>query len=230
MSDSSKPPWTTACQSSPSLTISGVCPSSCPLNQWCHPAISSFVTLFPFCLPSFSASGLFQWVNCLHQVAKVLELRCKQSYMITATVLNNKAPTGFPPPPLSHPLSPLHSGHVSLLFWTPQSLSSQAFAVDASSACKLLPLYLHLCPFLSSSRCFNVIFTERSFPHNSLPLLAGPMPAPIFLIKMISTWHMLELSKFSYSLFLWPKTWVSYLFYSWLYLSSGPGGEASYWA
>ena len=29
-----------------------VCPSSCPLNQWCHPASSS-VTLFSFCLQSY---------------------------------------------------------------------------------------------------------------------------------------------------------------------------------
>ena len=32
-----------------------VCPSSCPLNRWCHPTILSFVVLF--CLQSFPASG-----------------------------------------------------------------------------------------------------------------------------------------------------------------------------
>ena len=37
---------------SPSL---GVCPS--PLNQWCHPTISSSVALFSFCLQSFPTSG-----------------------------------------------------------------------------------------------------------------------------------------------------------------------------
>ena len=39
-----------------------VCPSLCPLNQWCHPTISSSVTpFFPFfpCLQSFPASGSF---------------------------------------------------------------------------------------------------------------------------------------------------------------------------
>ena len=40
---------------SPSL---GVCPSSCLLNQWCRPIISSSVALF-FCLQSFPASGSF---------------------------------------------------------------------------------------------------------------------------------------------------------------------------
>ena len=36
-----------------------VCPSSCPLHQWCHPAISSFDILFSFCPKSFPASGTF---------------------------------------------------------------------------------------------------------------------------------------------------------------------------
>ena len=31
----------------------GVCPSSCPLHWWCHPTISSSVTLSSFCLQSF---------------------------------------------------------------------------------------------------------------------------------------------------------------------------------
>ena len=31
-------------------STSGVCPSSCPLNRWCHPTISSSVALFSFCL------------------------------------------------------------------------------------------------------------------------------------------------------------------------------------
>ena len=35
----------------------GVCPSSCSLPQWCHPAISSSVALFSFCPQSFPASG-----------------------------------------------------------------------------------------------------------------------------------------------------------------------------
>ena len=36
-----------------------VCPSSYPLHQWCHPAISSSNALFSFCLQSFPASGNF---------------------------------------------------------------------------------------------------------------------------------------------------------------------------
>ena len=36
-----------------------LCSSSCPLNQWCHPIISSSVTFFSFCFWSFPASGSF---------------------------------------------------------------------------------------------------------------------------------------------------------------------------
>ena len=36
-----------------------MCPSSCPLSRWYHTTISSSVTLFSFCLLSFSESGSF---------------------------------------------------------------------------------------------------------------------------------------------------------------------------
>ena len=35
------------------------CSNSCPLSQWCHPAISSSVVPFSSCLQSFPTSGLF---------------------------------------------------------------------------------------------------------------------------------------------------------------------------
>ena len=41
---------------SPSLEV---CPSSCPLHWWCHPAISSSDMLFSFWPQSFPASGTF---------------------------------------------------------------------------------------------------------------------------------------------------------------------------
>ena len=37
----------------------GACPSSYPLHEWCHPTISSSVTLFSVYLPSLPASGSF---------------------------------------------------------------------------------------------------------------------------------------------------------------------------
>ena len=42
----------------PSLSC-GVCSNSCPLNQWCHPTISSSVTLFSTCPQSLLASWSF---------------------------------------------------------------------------------------------------------------------------------------------------------------------------
>ena len=38
----------------------GVHPNSCPLNQWCHPTISSSVIPFSSCPQSVPASGSFQ--------------------------------------------------------------------------------------------------------------------------------------------------------------------------
>ena len=45
--------------STPGLPLRYQLPSWCPLHQWCHPTISSSVTLFAFCPQSFPASGSF---------------------------------------------------------------------------------------------------------------------------------------------------------------------------
>ena len=60
-------------------------PNSCPLSQWCHPTILSFVVPFFFCLQSFPASGLFFFFFPFHQVAKVLELQHQSSQWIFRT-------------------------------------------------------------------------------------------------------------------------------------------------
>ena len=39
---------------------SRICPNSCPLSQWCHLTISSYVVPFSSCLQSFPTSGSFQ--------------------------------------------------------------------------------------------------------------------------------------------------------------------------
>ena len=59
---------------SPSPTP-GVHSNSCPSSRWCHPAISSSVVTFPSFHQSLPHQGLFQWVNSLHDVAKVLEFQ-----------------------------------------------------------------------------------------------------------------------------------------------------------
>ena len=51
-----------------------VCSNSCPLSEWCHPAISSSAAPSPASNLSHH-QGVFEWVSSLHQVAKVLELQ-----------------------------------------------------------------------------------------------------------------------------------------------------------
>ena len=83
-------PWTAGCQASLSITSGapGACSNSGPLSQWCHPTISSLVIPFSSCLQPFPASGSFQWVSSLHQVAKVLELQLQhQSWILQARIL-----------------------------------------------------------------------------------------------------------------------------------------------
>ena len=58
-------PWTAACQASLSFTVSRVCSDSCPLSQWCHPAVSSSVVPFSSHLLSFPASGSFPMKSAL---------------------------------------------------------------------------------------------------------------------------------------------------------------------
>ena len=68
-------PWTVARQASCPPPSAGDCSNSPPLSQPCHPTIPSSVVPFSFCPQSLPASGLFQWVSSLHQVAKVLALQ-----------------------------------------------------------------------------------------------------------------------------------------------------------
>ena len=53
----------------------GVYWNSCPLSQWCHPAISSSVIPFSSCPQSLPASGSFPMSQLFAKVAKVLEFQ-----------------------------------------------------------------------------------------------------------------------------------------------------------
>ena len=59
-------------------TTPGVHSDSCPLSQWCHPAISSSVDPFSSSPNPSQHQSLFQWVNSSHEVAKVLEYQSFQ--------------------------------------------------------------------------------------------------------------------------------------------------------
>ena len=48
---------------------------SCPLSQWCHTTISSFIAPSPLALHLSQHQGVFQWGSSSHQVTKVLALQ-----------------------------------------------------------------------------------------------------------------------------------------------------------
>ena len=49
--------------------------NSCLLSQWCYLTISSSTAHSPFAFSLLQHQGLFQWVGCLHLVAKELEFQ-----------------------------------------------------------------------------------------------------------------------------------------------------------
>ena len=84
MSDSLRPHESQHTRPPCPLATPGVYSNSCPLRRWCHSAILSSVVPSPPA-PNFSQhQGLFQWVNSLHEVAKVLEFQLQhQSFQWT---------------------------------------------------------------------------------------------------------------------------------------------------
>ena len=67
----------------PSL-IPGACSNSCPSSRWYHPVISSSVIPFSSCPNPSQHQSLFQCVDSLHEVAKVLEFQLQhQSFQWT---------------------------------------------------------------------------------------------------------------------------------------------------
>ena len=66
MSNSLQPQGQQHARLSCPLPSPGVCPSSCPSNQWCHPTISLSVALFPFCLQSFPSIRVFSNESTLY--------------------------------------------------------------------------------------------------------------------------------------------------------------------
>ena len=70
----------------------GVCPSSCPLNQWYYPIISSSVSLFPFCLQSFPPSRSFPLSRLFASGGQSIGV----STSVSASVLPVSIQGGFP--------------------------------------------------------------------------------------------------------------------------------------
>ena len=81
-----------------------VCPSSCPLHWWYHPAISSSVAHL-FCLQPFPAPGFFQWFSSLHQFSSVHFSRSVQLFATPWTAARQASlsitSSWSPPKPMS---------------------------------------------------------------------------------------------------------------------------------
>ena len=59
----------------------GVYPNSCPLNRWCHPAISSSVVPFSSCPQSFPASRSFQMSQVLASGGQIIGVSTSASVL-----------------------------------------------------------------------------------------------------------------------------------------------------
>ena len=71
-----------------------VCSDSSLLSWWCYLTISSSATVF-FCIQSFPASGFFQWIASLHQVAKILEFHFKETESVFPMKVQGWFPVGL---------------------------------------------------------------------------------------------------------------------------------------
>ena len=69
----------------------GAYPSSCPLCQWCHPAISSSVIPFSSCPQSFSASGSFQMSQLFPSGGQSVGVSASTSILPSISVLSNES-------------------------------------------------------------------------------------------------------------------------------------------
>ena len=64
------------------LLCLGACSNSRLLSRWCRPSISSSVAPFFPALNLSQHQCLFQWVDSLHQVAKLLEFQHHSRFML----------------------------------------------------------------------------------------------------------------------------------------------------
>ena len=75
VSDSLRPPESQHARPPCPSPTPGVHSGSRPSSQWCHPAIHPLSSPFPPAPNPSQHHSLFQWVNSLHEVAKVLEFQ-----------------------------------------------------------------------------------------------------------------------------------------------------------
>ena len=82
---------------------SKVCPSSCPLYRWCHPAISSSDALFSFCPQSFPVSGTFPMSQLFSSDDQNTGVSASALHACMLSCLSRVQPHGQQPTRLLHP-------------------------------------------------------------------------------------------------------------------------------
>ena len=97
------------CSTTPCPPSPGVCPSSCPLNQWCYPTISSSAALFSFCLQSFSASGFFPMSQMFTSHGQSIGASASASVLPTDSQESSPAPQFFSAQPSLWSNSHIHT-------------------------------------------------------------------------------------------------------------------------
>ena len=63
--------------------------NSCPSSRWCHPTIHPLLSPSPPAPNPSQHQSLFQWVNSLHEVAKVLEFQLQSHHFMANRWRNN---------------------------------------------------------------------------------------------------------------------------------------------
>ena len=71
----------------------GACSNPCPLNQWCHPTMSSSVIPFSSCLNSFQASGSFLMSQLFTSSGR--SIRDSASVSVPPVNIQNSFPLGL---------------------------------------------------------------------------------------------------------------------------------------
>ena len=135
----------------------GVCPGSCSLHQWCHPAISSSDALFSFSPQSCPASRTFPKVVYSHQMTRRHVGFCFQqkqkktkSNMPSPNYFNSSYTVSSCSPgsrPVKHESSGSASGPLHLWFFLPEIPFPLFFKVQISSSRDIWPLkFTYHCP------------------------------------------------------------------------------------
>jgi len=75
-------PWTAACQASLSITNPQSLLKSCPLSQWCHPIISSYVIPFSSHFQYFPASWSFEMSQIFTSCGQIIGVSASASALV----------------------------------------------------------------------------------------------------------------------------------------------------